>query len=82
MPPGDDRHHVGDLGNITADAQGSATVDLEIAHLQLNGRHSVMGKALIVHAEADDLKSQPSGDACDGVACGVIGPADEEDQAI
>lgn len=41
-----------------------------------------MGKALIVHAEADDLKSQPSGDACDGVACGVIGPADEEDQAI
>lgn len=65
-------HHVGDLGNIRADADGRATVDVVVPHLQLHGERSIIGRAVIVHADADDLESQPSGDAGARVACGTI----------
>lgn len=64
--------HYGDLGNIVADAQGNATVSVEDLQLQLTGTHSIVGRALIVHAAADDLKSQPSGAAGPRVACALI----------
>ncbi len=66
-------HHAGDLGNITADASGNATVDMHVNGLTLaSGANSVIGKALIVHAAPDDLKTQPTGNAGARVACGVI----------
>lgn len=67
--------HVGDLGNITADAQGTAEVDAraEQATLRTGQSTDVLGKAVIVHAKADDMRSQPSGDSGDRIACGVIG---------
>jgi Cu-Zn family superoxide dismutase len=67
--------HVGDLGNITADAQGNASVNVGSAQATLGGGTTtdITGKAVIVHAQADDLKSQPSGEAGDRIACGVIG---------
>ena len=78
MPHGD-RHdanrHVGDLGNIKADAEGKAIIQILDKAIALHGPNSVIGRALVVHAKADDLKSQPSGDAGDRVACGVIGLA-------
>jgi Cu-Zn family superoxide dismutase len=40
--------------------------------LQLRGPDSLIGKAVIVHAEQDDFESQPSGDAGARVGCGVI----------
>jgi superoxide dismutase, Cu-Zn family len=43
--------------------------------VQLSGDRSVIGRAVVVHAKADDLKSQPSGEAGPRVACGVIGVA-------
>lgn len=73
--PKDKKHHVGDLGNIQANEQGRATIDMKVNDLLLSGPHSIIGRGLIVHAKADDLKSQPSGDAGDRVACGVIGVA-------
>jgi len=71
----DKERHVGDLGNITADGSGKAVVNFTDKMLALSGKHSIIGRALIVHAKKDDLVSQPSGDAGGRVAQGVIGIA-------
>jgi Cu-Zn family superoxide dismutase len=68
--------HVGDMGNIEADASGSAKLDYVDHHISLvNDKESVIGRSVVVHAKADDLKSQPAGDSGARVACGVIGIA-------
>ena len=76
--PDDPRHHVGDLGNIEANEAGKATVRMTAKGMRLTGPNGIIGHALIVHAKADDLKSQPSGDAGDRVACAVIGIANPQ----
>jgi Cu-Zn family superoxide dismutase len=68
--PADRSRHAGDLGNITANSQGEAQVDKLAKGLEL---HFVIGRSIVVHAGEDDLKSQPSGNAGDRVALGVIG---------
>ncbi len=70
--PGDSSRHVGDFGNLEADAQGSAKFVNTFADLKFEGAASIIGRAVIVHAKADDLKTQPTGDAGGRVACGVI----------
>jgi superoxide dismutase, Cu-Zn family len=66
-------HHTGDLGNVTADKSGAAKVTTTVDFLTVNaGPHSVVGKAVIVHCNADDLKSQPAGNAGPRVGCGVV----------
>lgn len=65
-------HHAGDLGNINADTSGHALLDSVIKGLTLTGPDSIVGRGLIVHSAADDLKSQPAGNAGPRVACGVI----------
>ena len=70
--PGDEEHHYGDLGNITADDEGVANIDMTADWMKL---HFILGRGLVVHAGPDDLQSQPSGDAGDRVALGVIGVA-------
>jgi superoxide dismutase, Cu-Zn family len=65
-------HHVGDLGNIEADADGQFMADLHFDFLSLDGPNSLRGKAVVVHAGEDDMESQPSGDSGARVACGVI----------
>ena len=67
--------HVGDLGNITAGADGVATVDVIDKQIAFSGPHAVVGRAVVVHAKADDLKTQPTGDAGGRLGCGVIGIA-------
>jgi len=67
--------HVGDLGNITANANGNATLDLDDSILSFHGAHSILGRGLVVHEKADDLKTQPTGDAGGRLAVGVIGVA-------
>ena len=71
--PGAGEHHAGDLGNIEADPTGTAKVSIHGAGLTLgSGANSVMGRAIIVHAAEDDLKTQPTGNAGARLACGVI----------
>lgn len=67
--------HVGDLGNITAHSYGKAHLELVDSLLAFDGVHSVIGRGVIVHADKDDLTSQPTGAAGSRVACGVIGIA-------
>lgn len=71
--PDADEHHAGDLGNITADSSGTAEVDKMADGLKL---HFVIGRSVVVHGNADDLESQPSGDAGPRVSLGVIGFAE------
>ena len=73
--PDSPEHHVGDLGNIEANEEGIATVDVTSKMIEFDGENSILGRGLIVHAGQDDLKSQPSGNAGGRVACGVIGVA-------
>jgi Cu-Zn family superoxide dismutase len=67
-----DKRHMGDLGNLDADSSGKARLELTDKKMKLS---AVLGKAVIVHEKADDLKTQPTGDAGGRVACGVIGDA-------
>jgi Cu-Zn family superoxide dismutase len=76
--PDSEERHVGDLGNITANGRGVATINMTDKQISLSGRHSIIGRSVILHAKADDLKSQPSGDAGDRIAGGVVGIASEE----
>lgn len=62
--------HVGDLGNIEANDDGVATVEMTVKGLKV---HFILGRSIVVHAGKDDLKSQPSGNAGPRVAVGVIG---------
>jgi Cu-Zn family superoxide dismutase len=73
--PDSPKRHVGDLGNLEADADGNAHLEYVDKHLMLNGPKSIIGRGVIVHANEDDLKSQPTGNAGGRVACGVIGIA-------
>ena len=68
--------HVGDMGNVEADASGKAKLEYLDHQISLtNDRASVIGRSVVVHAKADDLKTQPSGDSGARIACGVIGRA-------
>ena len=76
--PDASERHEGDMGNIEADASGKATLDYldhHVSILSAKDKESVLGRSVIVHAKADDLKTQPSGDAGGRIACGVIGVA-------
>ena len=68
--------HVGDMRNFTVTAKGTAkgTVVAKNATMDTSD-HSVFGdggRALVVHAKADDMKTDPAGNAGDRIACGVI----------
>jgi superoxide dismutase, Cu-Zn family len=70
-----DGHHAGDMKNFTVGANGKATARLEDNDVTLkDGPHSLLsnGAAIVVHAKADDYKTDPSGNSGDRVACGVI----------
>lgn len=74
-PPSD--RHAGDLGNITANAEGVAAGTLVDSLLTLSGATSAIGHAVVVHAGRDDLTSQPSGDAGARVGCGLVREGDD-----
>jgi len=64
--------HEGDLGNINV-AGGSSTVSITDSVITLYGGYSIIGRAMVVHANPDDLVSQPTGAAGGRVGCCTIG---------
>lgn len=65
-------HHAGDFGNVTADEKGEVhTVFTTRSITVAPGAMSVIGHAVVLHANADDLTTQPSGNAGARIACGV-----------
>jgi superoxide dismutase, Cu-Zn family len=67
--------HAGDMPNLWAHTDGSAKAQLPLHGARLSGENGLLdkdGAAVIIHAGVDDYKTQPSGDAGDRIACGVI----------
>lgn len=70
---------LGDLGNVTAAADGTIKGTIVDKHVTLFGQYSVIGRTIVVHAGVDDLgkgghpDSKTTGNAGGRVACGVIG---------
>src|SRR5271166_3566528 len=69
-------HHAGDNPNITVKANGKLHLKMDDKDVNLGAdSHSLYsngGTALIIHAKADDQKTDPAGNAGDRIACGVI----------
>jgi Cu-Zn family superoxide dismutase len=73
--PSAGEHHAGDLPALKADKGGRAKHDATIEGVTLApGPSSIMGRGLIIHADSDDYKTQPTGNAGARIACGVITP--------
>jgi Cu-Zn family superoxide dismutase len=70
---GTPERHAGDLTSLKSDGSGDANlrVDLDIITVS-PGPASVVGRGLIVHAQADDFTTQPTGNAGARSACAVI----------
>ena len=72
----DPKPHDGDMENFMVKPNGTAKVNVVNMGATLgDGPNSVFaggGTALMIHAKADDLKSDPSGNAGDRIACGTI----------
>lgn len=67
--------HVGDLGNLTADASGHIVKVVDgVTKISLvpGAANSLVGHAIVVHDKPDDLKTQPSGASGPRVGCGVV----------
>lgn len=73
-----DGHHAGDMANFTVNPKGNANVNFLNKDVNLgNDNHSLFsngGTAIVIHAQPDDMKTDPSGNAGDRIACGVIKP--------
>jgi Cu-Zn family superoxide dismutase len=71
--PGDASRHAGDFGNVEADASGNVNESRTLHGITVeSGATSVVGHAVILHANPDDLKTQPTGNAGGRIACGVV----------
>lgn len=65
--------HAGDLANLKADGEGNATYAFETKLLKVvKGPNSVVGRAVVIHANPDDYTSQPAGNSGPRIACGLI----------
>jgi Cu-Zn family superoxide dismutase len=64
--------HSGDFGNLTADASGQIRTQFVTRQVTVSpSPNSVVGRAVILHASADDLTSQPAGNSGARIACGL-----------
>ncbi|AQL06663.1 Superoxide dismutase [Zea mays] len=57
--PEDENRHAGDLGNVTAGADGVANINVTDSQIPLTGPNSIIGRAVVVHADPDDLGKGP-----------------------
>jgi superoxide dismutase, Cu-Zn family len=66
-------HHVGDMPMLQADASGNVTLTTDLKGLTIGGgAGDIVGKSVIVHKDADDYKTQPTGNSGARMACGII----------
>ncbi|WP_374435678.1 superoxide dismutase family protein [Inhella sp.] len=70
--PQDAARHAGDMPNLQADAQGKVDQKFVLKGAKLQGETGLVGRAVIVHADPDDFKTQPTGNSGARMACGVI----------
>jgi len=75
-PHGDPKsaeRHAGDLPSLKAGKDGRAKIDVTVDGISIGqGPGDIVGRGLIIHADPDDYKTQPTGNAGARIACGVI----------
>lgn len=65
--------HAGDFGNVQADANGNVSHTITLSGITVtDGPTTAVGHAVILHANPDDLVTQPTGNAGARIACGVV----------
>lgn len=67
--PSSTEKHSGDMGNLTTNENGESKNTILISGTKLS---EVMGKAILIHSDPDDFKTQPSGNSGARIACGLI----------
>jgi superoxide dismutase, Cu-Zn family len=75
LPTETSERHLGDMGNVVVEANGKGKIDFVIvgATLTASDAHSLLGKAVVLHAAQDSGKAeQPAGDSGVPIACGII----------
>ncbi|HWA39955.1 MAG TPA: superoxide dismutase family protein [Burkholderiales bacterium] len=72
--PGKGEHHAGDLPSLKAAKNGRGKVDATLDGISLKpgAPNSIIGRGMIIHADPDDFKTQPTGNSGARLACGVI----------
>jgi len=71
--PSSGERHAGDLPSLKADKSGRAKIDVMVDAIAIgSGAGDIVGRGLIIHADPDDYKTQPTGNAGARLACGVI----------
>lgn len=77
--PDTESRHAGDLGNLTVNDDGSFTFEVSVEDLAIAAEVETTladedGSSLLIHADPDDLETDPSGESGGRVACGIIFP--------
>jgi superoxide dismutase, Cu-Zn family len=71
--PQDAAHHAGDMPALKADANGVAEAKFTMKGVTIgSGAGDIVGKGVVVHAQPDDYKTQPTGNSGARIACGVV----------
>ena len=71
--PDSGMNHAGDMPNIKSDANGNAVYTAKLHGFAVNtGPNGIIGRAVVVHKDPDDYKTQPAGNSGPRIACGVI----------
>ena len=69
--------HAGDMPNVTVAANGVLSETVVLPHASMAQLVDQDGSSIMIHANADDYVSQPSGNSGPKIACAVIRPAAE-----
>lgn len=71
---GDSAYHLGDIGNLTVNADGTGTLSMSTDKWTIGTgqNNDITGHAVVIHTKGDDFKSQPAGAAGTRIGCGVI----------
>src|SRR5262245_1032960 len=83
--PGEHKHglenpagpHAGDMPNLHVPGDGKLSLEVLNQAVTLSGKSALLdedGAALVIHAAADDYRTDPAGNAGDRIACGIIAP--------
>ena len=69
-----ENRHAGDLGNVEADTSGNSKGDVTVEGLTIGSGAAtdIVGRSIVVHEKADDMKTDPSGNSGARIAAGVI----------
>lgn len=71
--PSSPERHAGDLPALKANKEGRANIQVDMDIITLRpGAANIIGRSIIVHADPDDYKTQPTGNSGARIACGVI----------